>query len=379
MNILFFQNLLSPSSGGVARVTSVLSRNFEDKNHICFFCSYGKEINSFYDEKKCFFYKSDKEFVDFCQDKRIDVIINQTSRDRNVFAAFKRLRKINSKIKIVSVLHTSPSYCNMDYKINLPIDRTTITIHIKYFIARLLQYLYNYRRIEMKMLYDNSDILLLLSNRYIEEFKKICNIETSSKLAAIANPFPFTKDTNMDHSPKSKTVLIVGRMVEGQKRIFDAIEIWDRTKKKYPDFDWILKIVGDGPHLNYYMSYVKKHKIKDIVFEGSQSDVSKYYEEANIFMMTSIWEGLPMTIIEALQYQCVPIVFNTFEAAKDIVENGLNGYLIEKNNTESFCDTLYSLSKNTQKIDEMGREGLNILHKFNPNIIINEWINLLTQ
>ena len=127
------------------------------------------------------------------------------------------------------------------------------------------------------------------------------------------------------------------------------------------------------------MSYVKKHKIKDIVFEGSQSDVSKYYEEANIFMMTSIWEGLPMTIIEALQYQCVPIVFNTFEAAKDIVENGLNGYLIEKNNTESFCDTLYSLSKNTQKIDEMGREGLNILHKFNPNIIINEWINLLTQ
>lgn len=63
---------------------------------------------------------------------------------------------------------------------------------------------------------------------------------------------------------KSKTVLLVSRMEERQKRIKLAMRIWDKT----PHDGWQLKIVGNGVDLDYYKRLVHEWKIQDISFEG---------------------------------------------------------------------------------------------------------------
>lgn len=53
-------------------------------------------------------------------------------------------------------------------------------------------------------------------------------------------------------------------------------------------------------------------------------------------MMTSIWEGLPMTLIEAMHYGCVPIAFDSFAALYDLIDNGNNGFIIPNNDIDCF-------------------------------------------
>ena len=59
-------------------------------------------------------------------------------------------------------------------------------------------------------------------------------------------------------------------------------------------------------------------------------------------MMTSHIEGWPMTLLEAQQYGCVPIVYNTFAALSEIIENNVNGYIIGKYDEEAFFNAILS-------------------------------------
>ena len=61
---------------------------------------------------------------------------------------------------------------------------------------------------------------------------------------------------------------------------------------------------------------------------GKQSPQS-YYLNSSIFLMTSDYEGWGMTITEAQQFGCIPIVLNTFASLQDLIANGENGFIVD--------------------------------------------------
>ena len=67
------------------------------------------------------------------------------------------------------------------------------------------------------------------------------------------------------------------------------LRIWARIYKYHSD--WKLVVVGDGPDFTTYKQMASK--LSNIMFEGHSSNVQSYYKKSKIFMMTSIWEGLP--------------------------------------------------------------------------------------
>ena len=147
------------------------------------------------------------------------------------------------------------------------------------------------------------------------------------------------------------------------------LRIWAKIYKYYPD--WKLVIVGDGPDLTIYKQIASK--LSNITFEGHSSNVQSYYKKSKIFMMTSIWEGLPMTLIEAMHYGCVPIAFDSFAAVYDLIDNGNNGFKIPNNDIDGFVKKISFMMDNKQYLKKMSSRILQQPNIFQMNDIIQIW------
>jgi glycosyltransferase involved in cell wall biosynthesis len=95
--------------------------------------------------------------------------------------------------------------------------------------------------------------------------------------------------------------------------------------------------------------------------------------------MTSAYEGWGLTLTEAQQMGCVPIVFDSFSAVHDIIKSGENGLLIPNNDLDSYVSALVGLMLNEQLRKEMERQALRTSKAFALQEVIKEWGNLLSE
>lgn len=110
------------------------------------------------------------------------------------------------------------------------------------------------------------------------------------------------------------------------KRVNRIVEAWESLYKKY--VDWELILVGDGSHKNTLEDYVRKRNIQRVCFKSFQVDPPiRYYKDASIFLLTSDLEGFGLVITESMSYGVVPIVYGSYEAIYDIIDDGKSGFI----------------------------------------------------
>ena len=163
-------------------------------------------------------------------------------------------------------------------------------------------------------------------------------------------------------------------MQEDQKRIFAALKIWKMLRNKN---GWKLLIVGDGPDMNKYKKIAKG--ICGVEFAGHSNNVQSYYKRSKIFMMTSIWEGLPMTLIEAMHYGCVPVVFDSFAAVHDLIKNGETGYIISNNDICQYVSVMDSLLNDDNLVTRLANKNLSNPNDFSVDKVLRIWQNNLNM
>lgn len=284
-----------------------------------------------------------------------------------------------TKCKIVSEIHTKPNalvdtlYPQILFNLY---NGKSLFLRFKslFKLALYPVFKYKFKKISCREnlnAYNNSDILVLLSKSFINEFASIYNVE-KTKLKFINNPQSYTH-LNIELSKKEKTILVVARLCEHQKRISFVLKLWKIIHKSYPD--WKLQIVGDGPDRKSYETYAQKNKLTNVVFEGMQNPL-EYYKKASIFIMTSAIEGWPMTISESMQTGCVPIVMDSFSSVHDLIENNKDGIIVPNNNIKLLVKETRELMDNYQKRNEMAKEALKSIERFNISVIGERWVKL---
>ena len=95
--------------------------------------------------------------------------------------------------------------------------------------------------------------------------------------------------------------------------------------------------------------------------------------------MTSKYEGFPMTLIECQSFGCVPIIYDSYPAAKEIVVDGENGYLIPFRQKRKYADRLNDLISNTTLLKKLSFNSIRSVQRYSPDYIMDEWINLINQ
>lgn len=169
---------------------------------------------------------------------------------------------------------------------------------------------------------------------------------------------------------KNRKLIIIARIENSSKRIDLAI----KAMKKLPKFT--LDIYGTGPDEEILKQMVIDEKLEErVFFKGATNKVKEKLDEAGIFIMTSEYEGYPISTIEAMMRGLPIILRNTFESAPDIVQN--NGILLDKEwNEDKFIEAVYKIYENydyySKNAIEMGKR-----HTFET--IKNEWVNFVNK
>lgn len=133
------------------------------------------------------------------------------------------------------------------------------------------------------------------------------------------------------------------------------------------DIPWHLTFAGDGPLLNQAKEYVEEAQISERVsFLGNRRDVVDLMQEADLFVLISDWEGLPLSILEAMRGS-LPIIASDVGGVKETIIHKENGYLVPKDDGKALQKGLLYLLTNRplrQKMGNVSREIFEEKFKF---------------
>ncbi|WP_235440745.1 glycosyltransferase family 4 protein [Pantoea sp. RIT-PI-b] len=170
---------------------------------------------------------------------------------------------------------------------------------------------------------------------------------------------------------RSKTVLAVGRLTY-QKGFDLLIEAW-----RYINLPgWTLKIVGDGEEYEKLSLYIKEHNLQNIQILPFTNNISKYYNDSRVFVLSSRYEGLGMVLVEALSYGLACISFNCPAGPKTILNQG-NGILVEPENVKILANEMTRLMLDKELQKKMSELGPSSINRFKSDVIIAQWMQLI--
>jgi glycosyltransferase involved in cell wall biosynthesis len=118
--------------------------------------------------------------------------------------------------------------------------------------------------------------------------------------------------------------------------------------------------------------FFKKHQLDRLTYI-SENNPNDYYKRAKIFHMTSAYEGFGNVLVEAQSFGCVPVVFNSYAAAQDIVIHNDNGILVTPFNIDKYVEETKDLMMNCTKLGQLAFNGYEYITKFSYEESYKKW------
>jgi glycosyltransferase involved in cell wall biosynthesis len=142
---------------------------------------------------------------------------------------------------------------------------------------------------------------------------------------------------------------------------------------KLTDRNWMLQLVGDGPLRKEIENKAKTMGLSHrVIFFGNQKDVSTILADTQIFVLISKWEGLPLSILEAMR-SGLPVIASNVGGISELIQEGENGFLIERGNLEDLKVKMALLLDRADLREEMGLSGRrHYLNQFTLQRMIRE-------
>lgn len=196
-------------------------------------------------------------------------------------------------------------------------------------------------------------------------------------------PVPVTM-TQKEGIPKErktphKRVLFVGRLVP-VKNLAAWLKVAGLVLAQ--DNAVTFEIVGDGPLRSQLEQTADELGIKArVTFRGAVAyeQLSEIYQNADIFLITSNYEGFGRVAVEAYLHQ-IPVVATKITGIEDIVDDGRTGFLHEPGDLEGMARSILKLLDNDPLRQQMGQSGYTeVCARFNPQELSRRWMELLVK
>ena len=383
MNIVFaYPTGLNPQKGGVERITDIIAKILLKRGYTIFYLNWKREQDNYeYPVPVIDLPSSNLEdpnnlevYNRFLKENRIDVIINQHGLYEGTY--FLSQVKVQN-VKIMSVLHSDPfGYYNHLFADLMTLRDSSIKEKVKrvarFFLYRKVKKIIHRSLVNhYTFIQEHPQYVCLLSESYKERLEEYCDLP-DNYFISIPNPNTYENIEIIPH--KEPILLFVGRLDNRSKKLFTLIDIWYRLCKLYPQ--WKLIIVGDGPDKDVLINKAKD--ISNIEFKGYQ-DPREYYEKASIFCMTSIFEGFPMCLTEAMQFGCVPIAFDSFSAVYDIIKPGETGELVKSFDKKEYVGKLIHLIDDETYRKKLSKNAFQYVKRYDIANILPKWIELIEK
>lgn len=164
-------------------------------------------------------------------------------------------------------------------------------------------------------------------------------------------------------------VLHIGRFEKVKNHRY-IIKEFNKFFKVYPMAR--LNLIGEGPLKEDIRQLVKRRGLNTVVsFIAPTNEVANYYKNADIYILPSLFEGLSLSLIEAMASGCAIIASNV-GGNSELIENYVNGYLIDNKPNQLFEKLVY-LNNRRDLIKVMGEKNVIKAKEFSLENMVNEY------
>jgi glycosyltransferase involved in cell wall biosynthesis len=199
---------------------------------------------------------------------------------------------------------------------------------------------------------------------------------TSAKnIIQIYNPID-SKLENLkhDYDKESKLIISVGRLT-AQKNFLGLVEVAKKVFLELPDIKW--HIYGSGHEKELIQEKIIEEGIENkLILKGQSDNLYKLYPSYVMMVMTSKYEGFPMTLLEGMANKLPLVSFDIPTGPDEIIFEKSNGYLIKPFNYDDMADKIIELIKNESNRVSFSNKNIELIEQFNMKSIIDQWINL---
>ncbi len=157
--------------------------------------------------------------------------------------------------------------------------------------------------------------------------------------------------------PTDQTIIgYIGRLSE-QKGMIPFIKALKDYKHQFENCKFL--IVGSGEQEDEIKNLIKEIGLEELfIFTGFQSNVYPFYQLIDIFFLPSLYEGLPMVLLEAVG-SGVPTISMNVGSISEVIINGNNGILVEPRDYDTFIVKLLQLKQDKNYREELSQNGVN--------------------
>jgi len=136
--------------------------------------------------------------------------------------------------------------------------------------------------------------------------------------------------------------------------------------------------LGEGELENELRELTKSLGLKnDVFFLGWQKNPFKFLARAKVFVLSSLWEGLPNTLIEALACGVPAVSTDCSSGPNEIIENNKTGILVPVKNEQTLAQAIVKLLNNPSFSQELAQKGKNRAEDFSVRNIINQYERII--
>jgi glycosyltransferase involved in cell wall biosynthesis len=224
-----------------------------------------------------------------------------------------------------------------------------------------------------KKMYQKADRLICVSNAIetlvIRKFKFLNTI-------TIYNPYDISKVESDEVNESEKFILFFGRFDEKAKNFTLMLDAF--LSSEIYHLGYSLYLLGEGPDLSFI-----KEKIKDLKLEKFVKIISfrknpyEYISKARCSVLTSRYEGFPMSVIESLAIGTPVVSVDCKSGPNEIITSGWNGLLVENYNTRAFSEALKRMVHEEDLYQTCKNNALKSVEHLSVSAIADKWKNLI--
>ena len=256
-------------------------------------------------------------------------------------------------------------------RINVLVLLATLGLHVKVIVSERNDPKHDGRgfitRLMVRLLYPFANRIVFQTKRSLQYFPK--NILKKGEI--IPNPISVSCYAS---SQKKKKIVTVGRLTK-QKNQSMLIRAFANIQKDFPDHE--LYIYGDGEQKGNLIALSESLNIVNKVhFEGNIPNVHEKITDAELFVLSSDYEGLSNALLEALMMG-IPCISTNCAGVDEAIQNGVCGLIVPIKDEEKLENAMREVLSNPDVQKEFSENGKFLSKKYEKNVVVKKWMEYL--
>lgn len=263
---------------------------------------------------------------------------------------------VNTDVPTITTVHSTWNYEGNAF--NKIIDWYSLAV--KLFKKSFIKY--------EQVIFSKTDKFIAISEAMAKELIRHYNVNPS-KIHIIRNSIDINKYASVRETGKSNTpfnVLAIGRFVY-RKGILDLVDAANIVCRKYPMT--VFTIIGDGPLKIQLLKKVQEYKLgNNVILPGivPNARIKHYLQASSVFVIPSLYEGLPLVLLEAMA-SGKAVIGTNINGVRELIKDGNNGLLVPSGNPQILANAIVRLLTSPKFKTELGQNARITSEQFDRN------------